>query len=366
MAMTYEFSQPPNPVNLPGNVIAMQVDAAINPGNSGGPAFNQDGDFLGLAFAGISGAQSMGFVIPASVILARLPQMHRDAEQGIQYPGIPEMGVLWETLDNEGLRHYLEVPEEGGVLVRSVAPLSALNGTVSPGDVLLAVDGNAVAADGTVLLDAQTGEADVRVPLDALVTIKPENATTDLRVFRNGEVENLNVMFAPVPPLLPRYDTAPDYALVGGLIFSKLTVPLLLESRRNGMMQPVQQAARFLDKWRRDTASDVVVLSGAVSDPANEFYSLPMLSQLYYVNGEPVTSLRGLVGLLPGALSAPFLELSFDPSGFSTIILNSTLTLNSRALENHAIPSPVSENLAHDWCKASTSGPMPRWSACAD
>jgi S1-C subfamily serine protease len=366
MAMTYEFSQPPNPVNLPGNVIAMQVDAAINPGNSGGPAFNQDGDFLGLAFAGISGAQSMGFVIPASVILARLPQMHRDAETGIAYPGIPEMGLLWKTLDNEGLRHYLEVPEEGGVLVRSVAPLSALNGTISPGDVLLAVDGHAVAADGTVVLDAQSGEADVRVPLDALVTIKPENETTDLRVFRDGNVENVMVQFTAVPPLLPRYDTAPDYALVGGLIFSKLTVPLLLEARRNGIMQPLQDAARFLDKWRHDTSSDVVVLVGVVSDPANEFYSLPMLTQLHYVNGEPVTSLKKFVELLPAGLSQPFLEFSFDPSGFSTIILNSTLTLNSRALENHAIPSPVSENLALDYCKAATTGPMPRWTACAD
>merc|ERR1719247_2776411 len=131
-------------------------------------------------------------------------------------------------------------------------------------------------------------------------------------------------------------------------------------------MQPVRDAARFLDKWRRDMTSDVVVLSGAVSDPANEFYSLPMLSQLHYVNGEPVTSLRKFVELLPVGLSAPFLELSFDPSGFSTIILNSTLTLNSRALENHAIPSPVSESLAHDWCTAAISGPMPRWSACAD
>ena len=131
-------------------------------------------------------------------------------------------------------------------------------------------------------------------------------------------------------------------------------------------MQPLQEAAHFLDKWRHDTTSDVVVLSGAFSDPANEFYSLPTLSRLHYVNGEPVTSLRDLVKLLPSALSAPFLELSFDPSGFSTIILNSTLTLNSRALENHAIPSPVSENLALDYCKAATTGPMPRWTACAD
>ena len=38
-----------------------------------------------------------------------------------------------------------------------------------------------------MVLDAQTGEADVRVPLDALVTVKPENATTDLRVLRDEE-----------------------------------------------------------------------------------------------------------------------------------------------------------------------------------
>merc|ERR1719420_368741 len=109
------------------------------------------------------------------------------------------MGLLWKTLDNEGMRKYLEVPEDGGVLVRSVAPMSALNGSISPGDVLLAIDGHAVAADGTVVLDAQTGEADVRVPLDALVTIKPENQTTELRVLRGGSVEELYVNFAPVP-----------------------------------------------------------------------------------------------------------------------------------------------------------------------
>ena len=66
------------------------------------------------------------------------------------------------------------------------------------------VDGQPVAPDGTVVWGAQNGEADVRVPLDALVTIKPENATTDLRVLRQGDVKDLSVQFAPVPPLLAR------------------------------------------------------------------------------------------------------------------------------------------------------------------
>ena len=36
-----------------------QVDAAINPGNSGGPVFDEEGAFVGLAFAGMRGACGM-------------------------------------------------------------------------------------------------------------------------------------------------------------------------------------------------------------------------------------------------------------------------------------------------------------------
>jgi S1-C subfamily serine protease len=359
MAMPYEFSQPMNPVNQPGNVVAMQVDAAINPGNSGGPVFNQDGEFLGLAFAGISQAQNMGFVIPAKVILARLPALHRDADAKI-YRGIPEVGLLWDKLESDAMREYLKVPEEGGVIVSSVAPLGVAKEHVKKGDVLLAIDGQVVAGDGTVVMPGQGGEADIRVPLDALITEKPDNATTVLRLWTDEKVKDVKVDFQPVPPRVPRYDTDPSYVVIGGLVFSKFTVPYLNAMNHNVPPETTQT----LDTWKENATDDVVVLVDILEDATTEFYTTQKGSRLLFLNFQPIYSLAGLIEQIPAALEAPFLEFSFDPSGFSTLILNSTLVMESTVREDHAVPSPVSPGLAHVWCDTSRKGRLPHWSGC--
>ena len=46
----------------------VQTDAAINPGNSGGPAFNDRGEVIGVATAGILYAQNLGFFVPHTII----------------------------------------------------------------------------------------------------------------------------------------------------------------------------------------------------------------------------------------------------------------------------------------------------------
>jgi S1-C subfamily serine protease len=46
----------------------IQTDAAINPGNSGGPVFNERGEVVGVATAGILFAQNVGFFVPATLI----------------------------------------------------------------------------------------------------------------------------------------------------------------------------------------------------------------------------------------------------------------------------------------------------------
>jgi len=46
----------------------VQTDAAINPGNSGGPVFNERGEVIGVATAGIMFAQNVAFFVPTSLI----------------------------------------------------------------------------------------------------------------------------------------------------------------------------------------------------------------------------------------------------------------------------------------------------------
>ncbi|WP_234416428.1 S1C family serine protease [Candidatus Borreliella tachyglossi] len=53
-----------------------QIDAAINQGNSGGPVVNENGEFVGITFAGILHSQGLNFVIPSKWVLKVLPFMY--------------------------------------------------------------------------------------------------------------------------------------------------------------------------------------------------------------------------------------------------------------------------------------------------
>jgi hypothetical protein len=64
----------------------LPTDAALNPGNSGGAAVASDGTFIGVPTAKLSGAENIGFIIPASAITPMLGQL----TEGYMNPAVPE------------------------------------------------------------------------------------------------------------------------------------------------------------------------------------------------------------------------------------------------------------------------------------
>jgi len=74
-----------------GHLRMIQTDTPINPGNSGGPLFNARGEVVGVAAAGRTLSDGLGFGIPASDLLDFL----RNREAYLFDPSQPQNGVKY-------------------------------------------------------------------------------------------------------------------------------------------------------------------------------------------------------------------------------------------------------------------------------
>lgn len=89
-----------------------QTDAAINPGNSGGPLLNLKGEVIGINTAMVSGAQSIGFAIPANKAKRAIDSVKRSGRIIVPYIGLRYISITPELAEEEKL------PVSAGALVR--------------------------------------------------------------------------------------------------------------------------------------------------------------------------------------------------------------------------------------------------------
>ena len=121
----------------------LQLDAPINPGNSGGPAFNMDGQVVGMTTAIVSpsgGSVGIGFAIPSEII--------RPIVAELRAKGHIDRGWLGVALrDMEDKDH-----QAAGVVIADVEPNSpAQRGGVRSGDIVLAVNSEPVDSSRAVV-----------------------------------------------------------------------------------------------------------------------------------------------------------------------------------------------------------------------
>jgi S1-C subfamily serine protease len=136
----------------------IQTDAAINPGNSGGPLLDSAGRLIGIntAIFSPSGVSAgIGFAVPVDTINRVVPQL---ISQGKYLR--PALGIEVDEGLNRKLSALLKVE---GVVILRVPPYSAAaraglrgaqvtrDGGIVAGDIIISLEGQAVADVGTLL-----------------------------------------------------------------------------------------------------------------------------------------------------------------------------------------------------------------------
>lgn len=149
-------------INPEGYEDFIQTDASINPGNSGGALITLDGKLVGINTAIIApnggGNVGIGFAVPINMARAVMDQLvsFGEVRRG-------RLGILIEDLTPD-LARALGVAAEKGAVVVAVEPRTpADEAGLAAGDVIVAVDGDAV--DGSADLRQKIG---LRRPGDAV------------------------------------------------------------------------------------------------------------------------------------------------------------------------------------------------------
>ncbi len=247
-------------------LLTVQIDAAINSGNSGGPVVHED-KLVGIAFQALEDAESIGYLIAAPVVTHFLS----DVERG-DPDGFPDLGADIQRLENKSHRRSLGIPRtlRGGVLVSSVHYQGSAQDALMPSDVLLELDGQAVASDGTV--EFRHGE---RIDMSWVLARHHVGESISAKVWRAGKLLRVHLKLAPPAALVveERAERRPRYRLYGGLLFVPLTVNYLATWGADWQTSaPAPLIAEYEQGRRSKRRLERVVLQKVLPDAVNGGY----------------------------------------------------------------------------------------------
>ena len=160
----------------------VQIDAPINKGNSGGPAFDVNGNVIGVntaIFSPSGGSVGIGFDIPADTAKLVVGQLKENGHVTRGWLGVQIQPVTADIADSLGLKKaagaMVDEPQSGS---------PAAKAGIQSGDVITAVNGAPV--------------KDARELARAIGTMAPDTSVK-LDIVRNSEPRTITVTLAQMP-----------------------------------------------------------------------------------------------------------------------------------------------------------------------
>lgn len=270
--------------------LMIQIDAPINDGNSGGPAFDQDGNIVGIAIQAISSADGIGYLAPVEVI----KHFFDDINDGV-YDGYPDDGIAIQGLENKNIREFYRLGDRDGVLVTDVGRNSSSYGFVKKGDIVLEVDGVDIAGDNTIKL-----KGNGRISSNYLIRSHQVGDLLDMKILRDNKEINISYPLKTLSSVVPmEHEKQPRYYIFGGVVFMPLSINYLQVWGSGWYSKaPIDLLYKTLKQDRLDEdIKDLVIISNIVPNEENANYGY-RYAVVNEVNREKVTSLDSFVALI--------------------------------------------------------------------
>ncbi|HTP92940.1 MAG TPA: Do family serine endopeptidase [Xanthobacteraceae bacterium] len=160
----------------------VQIDAPINKGNSGGPAFDVNGNVIGVNTAIYSpsgGSVGIGFDIPAETVKTVVAQLKSSGHVTRGWLGVQIQPVTAAIADSLGMKKA-----EGAMVDEPQDGSPAAKAGIKAGDVITAVN-------GTSVKDARD--------LARTIGMMAPDSSVKLDVLRDGQTKTLNLTLAEMP-----------------------------------------------------------------------------------------------------------------------------------------------------------------------
>ncbi|WP_274629660.1 Do family serine endopeptidase [Arvimicrobium flavum] len=159
----------------------IQIDAAVNRGNSGGPAFNLNGEVVGIntaIFSPSGGNVGIAFAIPASTAKQVVDDLMKDGSVARGWLGVQIQPVTQDIADSLGL--------EGakGALVSEAQEGPGKEAGIVAGDVITSVDSKEVTSPKE---------------LARLIGTMQPGKEVEIGVWRNGKAETIKMKLGSMP-----------------------------------------------------------------------------------------------------------------------------------------------------------------------
>jgi len=160
----------------------IQIDAPINKGNSGGPAFDINGEVIGVntaIFSPSGGSVGIGFDIPADTAKMVVAQLKDKGQVTRGWMGVQIQAVTGDIADSLGMK-----TPEGAIVDEPQAGSPAAKAGIVAGDVITAVDGKTVK-------DSRN--------LARMIAAFAPGTSVKLDVLHNGASKSVTVMLGKLP-----------------------------------------------------------------------------------------------------------------------------------------------------------------------